>query len=147
MKHLRSNVTDSLRGGLGWGRLALLVVLPASLLALGCGDGRYPVRGTVTFDGRPVADGVISFVPDNPALASDAGRIEAGRFHVYAKPGPKRVEIRASRPVQSPDPRDPDGPNLREDFIPPRYNTETELTAEVTASHNEFRFELHSGGR
>ncbi len=138
---------DIRRRRFGRGRLGLLAVLSASVLAIGCGDGRQPVQGTVTFDGQPVPDGTISFVPIDPALGPDAGRIENGRFHLVAKPGPKRVEIRASRPVQSPDPRDPDAANLREDYIPRRYNAETELTAEVTAGgSNEFPFELHSGG-
>lgn len=130
------------RAGVG----SLMAAL-TSLMLIGCGDGTHSVRGTVTFDGRPVEEGTISFVPDDPALASDAGRIENGRFHLHVKPGSKRVEIRASRPVQFPDPNDPDAAGLKEDYIPPRYNTETELTAEIAAGGgNEFVFELHSGG-
>jgi hypothetical protein len=33
---------------------------------------------------------------------------------------------------------------LREQMIPPRYNDQTELTAEVAAGDNEFNFDLES---
>lgn len=144
MMHAPTHVVSSRRFQAGVGSLLAALTI---VLAAGCGDGTYPVRGTVTFDGQPVPEGTISFVPDDPALAPDAGPIEDGRFNVFVKPGPKRVEIRASRPVQFPDPNDPDAAALREDYIPARYNSSTELTAEVTAGGgNEFTFDLHSGG-
>ena len=122
-----------------------LLLISLCTLLCGCGDGTCPVSGTVHFDGTPVAGGTISFVPDDPSLPPDACTIEGGHFHLPVKPGPKRVEIRASRPVQGNRPNDPDFANLREDYIPSRYNTNTELREEVVAGgKNEFTYELSS---
>jgi len=55
------------RWGPAWKGCAAWAVL-AAVLAAGCGGdggpGRYRVRGTVTFDGKPVPLGYISFAPD-----------------------------------------------------------------------------------
>jgi hypothetical protein len=57
-------------------------------------------------------------------------------------PGPKRVEIRASRPVR-PNKNDPEAAGMREDFIPARYNDASTLTQEISAeSGNVVKFDL-----
>src|SRR5438128_9818163 len=75
------------------------------LLALGCGSGTCEVTGTVTFDGQPVAHGDILLTDVEGRLGPDYGKIEDGRFVLQAKPGRKRVEIRASREVPDKKPR------------------------------------------
>ncbi|MDZ7618561.1 MAG: hypothetical protein U1E05_16275 [Patescibacteria group bacterium] len=125
----------------------------ASLLATGCGDGTCAVHGTVRFDGQPLPEGVISFIPDDPARPPDAGAIREGQFALRAMPGRKQVAIRASRTARHANPNDPDGAYLREDYIPTRYNTATQLAVEIAADgDNEFVFELQAetsqpGGR
>ena len=56
-------------------------LLRALAIAAGCGedDGigtRYPVTGNVTYNGKPVESGMITFTPDNP----DAGRVATGNI-------------------------------------------------------------------
>ena len=141
--------TPSLRLPLSCPSHMAMGMLLISLCALvcGCGDGKCPVSGTVRFDGAPVADGTISFVPDDPSLPPDAGTIEDGQFYLLVEPGPKRVEIRASRPVRGNRPDDPDFANLREDYIPSQYNTNTELREQIVASgKNEFTYDLSPSG-
>ena len=47
--------------------IANFLVLGSTVLAVGCGGGdgldRYPIAGTVTFQGQPVASGAIFFEP------------------------------------------------------------------------------------
>jgi hypothetical protein len=119
---------------------------------LGC-DGRTRQRmaleGTVTFDKKPLAEGNIRLLS---AAGADAmivgGAITAGRFEIPANegawPGKYRVEIRAFRETG----KRAQERSMREvdesvQFLPDRYNSQSKLTAEVTASGpNHFDFTL-----
>ena len=113
----------------------------------GCGAGiedapsLYQVSGKVTFNGAPIVEGDIVFIPTTGEGRSDGGNISNGVFAFEATGGSKRVEISATRE----DGIAPDGlPNYVSD-IPAKYNTESELEADVTADReNTFTFELKS---
>jgi len=111
----------------------------------------YPVSGTVTLDGEPLAEGDIHFITKETA-SLDVLPIQGGRFEGQAKAGKRRVEIKAYRtekPAEtSGQPTMPgaDQPT-RVNYIPARYNTESTLTADVTETGpNQFTFELESDG-
>jgi hypothetical protein len=116
------------------------------VLALGCGAGTpptYKVTGTVTFDGQPVEDGEILFLPVEKELGPDAGRIRNGAYELRAKAGRKRVEIRAARPV--PGQTNPMGP-VYADYIPQQYNARSTLAADVQPDGpNRFDYKLIGG--
>ena len=102
-----------------------------------------PISGTVTFNGDDVAEGYVKFVPKNPAIAPDAGPIQDGQFAFDVKPGPKRVEIEATRFTG------PDNPIMglrpKEQYLPEKYNTKSALEVKVRPDgDNEFPFELTS---
>jgi hypothetical protein len=124
-----------------WGLVAW-----SCLATQGCGDGgpkTYAVSGTVSLDGRPLPEGDIYFYPLDPNISADAGKINAGQFAFRTKAGKKRVEIRASRVI--PGKQTPMGGPVRAEFLPPRYNSQTTLTAEVLAKDaNRFEFRLES---
>lgn len=124
----------------------LLLALLLVPFNLGCeqhGPRTYPVSGTVRFDDKPVSEGDIVFVPTNSSLAPDAGKISDGKFTARAKEGTCRVEITAldinsDTPVVM-------GSPVAENYIPERYNIESELTARVSSSEkNNYEFELTS---
>jgi len=71
-------------------RRLLLLLGAACLLATGCGpaDSRVPVEGSVTLDGRPLAEGQVIFVPDDKSLGGEGAAIAAGRFTIRVHPGP-----------------------------------------------------------
>jgi hypothetical protein len=126
-------------------RLLLSVSLASGLvLGAGCGPSgpRYfDVSGTVVFDGQPVPEGDIYFVPEEPEYGTDAGKVQNGQFQFRAKEGKHRVEIRAARPV--PGKLAPDGLPYFEVYIPAKYNDKSVLTAEVTPrGPNRFEFKL-----
>jgi hypothetical protein len=134
---------------------SVLLVSFVSLLAtgIGCGpsDPREAVSGTVTLDGKPLDQGTIEFVPTAQGVLS-GGVISGGKFDVPADrglpPGTYTVRIYSADPpsgaTASPDPGGGGYP-MAKDRIPPKYNSESNVTAEVTAGgENHFTFEVTS---
>jgi hypothetical protein len=129
-------------------RFALLLAVIA--VSIGCGDKgptTYPVSGTATWEGQPIPTGHVSFYPtDASGVAPDAGKIVDGKFSFQAKPGPKKVEIRADRAV-GPDDKFMGG-TPREQYIAPRYNDETILKEEVpVGGRSDYKFDLTKDGK
>ncbi|MEZ6131007.1 MAG: hypothetical protein R3C59_20240 [Planctomycetaceae bacterium] len=132
--------------------------------AIGCSDtSDQPelglVTGKVTFDGTPLSGVAVTFVPDDgrPAMGKTD---EEGHYQLTyirdtpgCKVGQNRVQIGNSEEsgekdqvegddlVQKPT-RPPSRPASGE--IPPRYNTKSELTANVQPGENTFDFNLTS---
>lgn len=128
--------------------IGVVVVGALGLLSGGCGGQQrtYEVSGTVTFDGAPVEKGEISFVPLDAGRAPSAGVIAGGTFHVRATAGPKRVEIRAARPLPAKRQSEPEMGPLYEDYLPAQFNSASKLTADVLPdTANEFHFDLVGG--
>lgn len=132
------------------GCLSLLVV---SLSGCGSdGPATYPVTGTITFDGQPVANGQIILFPLEEGLTPDAGPIKDGKFSFVAREGEKRVQIEATREI--PGKTIPQPPPLTgtipatEMYIPEVYNSQSKLKITVTDSKpdNQFDFELTADG-
>ncbi len=129
-------------------RLSVLVPRVAMVLvcfSAGCGSGRYafetvPVEGTVTLNGEPLPDALVTFHPENGRLAS--GKTDkAGEYklvYLEGKSGvlPGKHKVTISTNVE-PD-RDSDDPEVqagRPEVVPANYNRITEL--EVTVSLDE----------
>jgi hypothetical protein len=139
----------------------------------GCGDGggddlpREPISGTVSYDGKPLANGTIQFQPASAAEGMAAGgMVVDGRFDVPRKEGPvpgkymvQIDSIDETVTVPVPDPEQPASPGevampgelkiappkkmMKKRLIPPKYNSQTELTAEVKAGGpNTYKFDL-----
>lgn len=115
--------------GMALGFLSLLIGLT------GCtGEKPAMVSGTVLMDGAPLAEGEIIFVAADNAKTPEATSIKAGQYSLQVLPGPKKVQIKASRPVAKPDPAM--GMAAREAAIGPEYNEKTTLTAEIKPGDN-----------
>lgn len=131
-------------------RICLAFVLLLAILVTGCGPKgpqRYPIQGTVTYNGQPLVEGDIVLMPP-PGEVDDANKIKDGKFAFAALPGKKKVKITANR---SEGPADPQmGVAPRRQYIPERYSSadKTELTLTVEEvekagnGKNEFKFEL-----
>jgi hypothetical protein len=126
--------------------MALLVVAATVVASVGCtGGGRveakkYPVTGTVTVDGQPLADGMIYF-KDIASGAADSAEIKAGQFTGNAEAGKRRVEIFAYKTQTS----DMGGvtTETKTNILPPRFNSESTLSEEVKPeTNNTFKFEV-----
>jgi len=128
-------------------RIAIAGVQCAALLLAGCGgDGRIDVAGQVTFDGKPIDQGTIDFVPADGEGPTAGGLIQGGRYSVRVAPGKKRVEIQGYREVG----RgrvvefDPDSPvvPITEPFVPAQYNAASTLTFDAQRSTETADFAL-----
>ena len=101
----------------------------------------FPISGTVTYNGKPLPDGSIVFLPASGPSAADPGTIHDGRFAFSARAGKKKVEIRATREV-GPVNRTM-GTRDKQSYIPAQYNSQTTLTAEVVPDGGKpFVFDL-----
>jgi hypothetical protein len=122
-------------------RLALLACL---LLVGGCGDGtprRYEITGNVRFQGQPLDEGSILFIPTDPELSPSGAPIRGGAYEVPKSHGltPGVYEVRVTSGERGTDIRkelDPEQAGgepypIARERIPPRYNTKSELKIEV----------------
>ena len=132
----------------------LFPTLACLTILSGCGGDsrRRGIEGTVTLDGAPLAEGYISFRPELGSPGPTAGdAIADGKYSIATEggtfDGTFRVEITASRPTGNKIPDRFTNELVEEyaQYLPARYNTESELTAEVTEEgENQFDFTLES---
>jgi hypothetical protein len=124
--------------------LALGLVLTAA----GCGGtGQQTVTGKVTFDGKPLEEGRITFRQVDGEKRAYSAPITNGSYTIQCDPGKMAVEIIASRLIPgkfdtSNGTKEPVG----EMYIPAMYNSATTLTADVSSSNRNIPFELKSKG-
>ena len=141
--------------------IAALLLLTA---LFGCGGGasgppRATVKGNVTFDGAPVEDGSIVFLPATGTKGpASGGTIRNGAYEIAKDAGPVpgkyRVEIRASRTTGTNVIKGAggatEGPSAGGEvtsvkmYIPKQYNAESKLVADIVADANTQDFPLKS---
>lgn len=132
-----------------WGGLAVGALL---LLCAGCGSGNpltYPVTGTVTYRGQPVAVAQVMFIADAgrsaSAVTEDDGTFTLTTFDLGdgALEGSHRVTIAKIESLPAQDAANPYGRGARS-LLPARYGNpdQTPLKEEVKKGKNEFRFDL-----
>lgn len=149
--------------------------VPATLAAMGlvmvvgCTDDsglakRYPVTGTIKYNGAPVPKGTISFTSDQPDGRSAGGDIVDGKYSVSttgapndgALPGKYKVSIKATEADTTELKEISKGGQFHHDkafaksvetakkLVPSKYSLPdtSGLTAEVKAAPNTFNFDL-----
>lgn len=136
-------------------RVAVFLVLAASLT--GCGGNptasHNPIKGEVKLDGQPMESGSIMFRPVNEGKGQAVSApIVAGRYEVGTADGPAvgphRVEIRGTRKsgkmIQKA--LAPKGELIEEqvEAVSPKFNTQSELMADVKAGENVANYEVKS---
>jgi hypothetical protein len=139
--------------------MRFLCLLTLSAMAVGCGgsktyDGpdRVAISGKVTFDEEPVDAGMISFIPESREKHRPASAvITKGEYTIPEAQGPNegayKVEIRWSRPTgeQILDTQDTgEMIDVTKEVIPAKFNTQSELSEEITKQTNTFNYDLKS---
>lgn len=132
-----------------------LFVCMLLLTVVGCAEAPIPefgVTGKVTLDESPLANATISFVPQGTtdAYGASATTNESGEYTVTINEGSDGLaagtySVSVSTYQEGNDEVDPPIPTI-EERIPKKYNSETELTAEVKEEMNVFDFALDSDG-
>jgi hypothetical protein len=125
-------------------------VAAVALCLAGCGggSGTVPVRGTVTFKGKPVPSGTITFIPDaGPHATGEIGPDGTYTLTTYkagdgAVPGSYKVVVVAMQDTSArlPEERTPLPPPI----VPTKYTSvaTTDLTAQVKDGENTINFDL-----
>ena len=129
-------------------RLTLGIGCLATLMFLGCTSGttekRYEVTGMVTLDDKPLEEGTISYATQDGGVPGNT-TITNGSYKLDTRPGLNKVSINAYKidPKIKPS-NDPVKPvDNRVNMIPKRYNSATELSADV-GTEMKFDFKLSS---
>ncbi|SFJ05744.1 carboxypeptidase regulatory-like domain-containing protein [Planctomicrobium piriforme] len=112
---------------------------------LGCGEPGVelvPVTGSVTLNGLPLSDAVITFFPENGETSQGRTREDGSYELTYlghaqgAVPGRHTVFI-STFVEADPDADDPLKQSGREELVPEKYNSATMLHVEVIHSQKE----------
>ena len=104
----------------------------------------------MTLDGSPLDDATISFVPTAEGQRQAAwATVKGGQYSITSADGlgtgQFRVEIRALRTVGSKaNEADPTLPAPAREAVPAKYNTKSELSAEIKPGANTADFDLKS---
>lgn len=126
----------------------LLQFSMACCLLLGCGGSSLTaISGVVSLDGQPLKEGLIHFVPADGKAPSQAAMIQEGKFRTQLYRTNYKVDIHATKLVDTGaklDEKGPGGGPTAVELLPARYNTQTELSLDVTAPTNDARFDLKS---
>jgi hypothetical protein len=121
------------------------------ILTSGCGgpaNGRLGISGTVILDGKPLDQGVITFASDDPESPSSGAMVLEGEFQIPdgkgLRPGEYKVAIDAADEGGATGTPGADYTMVIPlSKIPPKYNTETTLKAQVISDgDNDFVFDL-----
>lgn len=120
-----------------------------AIFTMGCGSSTptlktRTVKGQVKLDGAPMAAGEIMFAIPNQVPQTI--QVKDGAYSGPAHEGKARVEIRSYKAAE---PVTMGGQVVnagsKENFLPAQFNTNSTLTADVTATGaNEFTFEVTS---
>lgn len=126
-----------------------IVALSALALSPGCSTGppTGTVTGEVTFDGQPLKEGRIAFLPVDGQSPTAGTTIRDGKFETQVPVTKMRVEINANKVIGKRKAYDtPQSPVVDEvvELIPARYNTESELTLDVKRGSQKEDYHLKS---
>jgi hypothetical protein len=124
-------------------RTLLLALIVAGTAGCSSGDATGEVDGEVVLDGKPLAEGVVHFIPVDGQSPTSSTFVAGGKFHQRVPIGKHRVEIscvqaRPLRPGQDADSA------TGVEIVPAKYNTRSELQTEVVKGKNPVRYELIS---
>jgi len=100
------------------------------------------ITGNVTLDGAALPEGDILFTPADPQFGGEGAKITGGVYQANVRPGKSKVQIRATRLV--PGKKGPMGEPAIEDYIPAKYNDQSNLSIDVSASQLKHDFPLQS---
>lgn len=147
-------------------RIAPVVALPLLAFVGGCFSSDNTITGKVTLDGKPLADAVVSFVPESGDQNALGRTDQQGNYQLFrrdepgAPVGKYTVRITSTPVVTASADAEVTGDaylaqvsgtasrsastTASKDPIPTKYNSQSELTATVEKGANTFDFDLHS---
>jgi hypothetical protein len=127
---------------------ALVVVAICAVAGCSTGAAVGTVTGEVTFDGKPVKDGHVTFTPVDGKGQTGGAPIVDGRFRAEQVPALRmKVELHGNKVIGKRKAYDtPESPVMDEvaELLPPKYNVNSELTLEVKRGSQDVKYDLKS---
>lgn len=118
--------------------LTIFTVLALTLTLTACGGSKkelYTLTGEVSYQGKRVDQGAITFVPTDSNIPAEGATILDGKYTCDVPKGTLTVQITGSKRIQG------KGVDkdliLYEDFIPEKYGVASKLTVTVTGATTE----------
>ncbi len=136
--------------------LLAAVTIPWCSLLVGCGNSSCAVSGNVLVDGQPLPEGRIALRPATKAKGvRTVQAVIADGAYSFAKnqgisPGNYSVVITGRRKTgDALPPEEGSGEVIEryEQYLPARYNTNSELTANIISDSSDLNFELQLSSR
>jgi hypothetical protein len=124
------------------------LVLILALSAAGCSSGdRVGIEGRVTYEGEPLSQGSITFLPESDKGVKSGAPIVNGEYQVEQKfgpmPGPHRVEIHWAKGTGQKFKNEfGELLEIRKEGLPDRYHTKSTLNAVLKRGDNVVDFDL-----
>jgi hypothetical protein len=122
-----------------------------AVIVVGCGGPRGAVSGTVTLDGAPIEKGMITFEPaEGSGLSKVAAEIVAGKYELPADrgplPGKYKVEFTSQKKTGRKVPTGDGDATIdeTEQALPPKFNTQSTYSVDITRGANKNDFQLTS---
>lgn len=114
------------------------------LLVVGCSKGKPmgDVRGKVTLNGEPLAQGAVRFVAVNGDTPTSGGLISNGEFQVEVPVAKQRVEISSNSVDKEKTPPNATADQIVMKSLPAKYNSHSELTIDVVSGRNDVEYKL-----
>lgn len=117
-------------------RCLMCSVLLIFAALLGCnGDGKLSVDGTASWNGQPIEKGYIELQPVGEGHFASA-EIVNGKFTLHTTPGKRLVKVTAEKKIGETPPSDriPEAQPIMFQFVPPKFNSESRLEMDISAS-------------
>jgi hypothetical protein len=140
--------------------IIIVVFVLITISFCGCGNksNLISVSGNITFDGQPLPDGTIAFIPAGAIGSPTAAKIKNGKYNARVSAGSMIVRITAEKnyaeneikelkedPMHKSDPLfKPE--NFKKQYIPKIYNELSILKEEINDSAKNIDFNLKSTG-
>ena len=131
--------------------ISTLALFVCGLFLLGCnrdGAGLLAVKGSVNFEGKPLANGSILFELEDTANPHLSGApIENGKFEIAQarglKPGKYLVRISSAQARAKDENEVPGDPGeVAKEKIPPDWNSASKQKVEITSSATDLVFDI-----
>jgi hypothetical protein len=126
---------------------SVMLLLLATCLIVGCGEAKLgELSGTITYDGKLVEQGSIAFIPVDGKGPTAGSSIKDGKYLAQkVSVGTAKVRIMGAKVTgQKRMFDDPDSPlvTTSAEYLPAKYNKETELTFDVLPGIQTKDFDL-----
>lgn len=132
-------------------RVLLIIIGCLSMTFGGCSkkSEQFEIRGQVTYQGQPIADGKILFMPIDESRPQAIAKIVDGEY-VTASPGgvfvgEYKVQVfgyRGNGKIQDLGELYGGKQEQQVQYVPAKFNQETELTVDISSEESEYDFEL-----